>query len=464
LPSDGRSLWESINAASSPAGRLYGIDQRIPLADVANATSLGGRLEELREQSVVVLARDQLTAALALIELDGVARRMVLCPPDVKPEHLPAVMEDAEADACVIDQTGAFGPLNVPTVVRAGAELTRRELPLRRSRDTEWVLLTSGTTGVPKLVGHSFASLTSALPPSAGMSVEPLTWSTFYDIRRYGGLQVFLRGLHAGSLVLSDPAEAVSDFLARAAAAGVTHISGTPSHWRRALMSGAAPAITPHYVRLSGEIADQPILDSLRAAYPTATVAHAFASTEAGVAFEVRDGQAGFPAMLVGNPGPVELAVRDETLHIRSAGAAQRYLGSGAETLRGEDGFVDTGDRVEERAGRYYFMGRRGGVINVGGLKVHPEEVEAVINAHPWVRMSLVRARRNPITGAVVTAEVVVNDPSGALGPPPTAETLTREVTERCRRSLAPHKVPAMIRIVSTLEVSPSGKLVRPIA
>jgi hypothetical protein len=42
-------------------------------------------------------------------------------------------------------------------------------------------------------------------------------WSTFYDIRRYGGLQVFLRGVHAGSLVLSDPSEAVSDFLSRAA-------------------------------------------------------------------------------------------------------------------------------------------------------------------------------------------------------------------------------------------------------
>jgi acyl-CoA synthetase (AMP-forming)/AMP-acid ligase II len=41
---------------------------------------------------------------------------------------------------------------------------------------------------------------------------------------------------------------------------------------------------------------------------------------------------------------------------------------------------------------------------------------------------------------------------------------LTRELTDRCRRSLAPHKVPAMIRIVPALEVSPSGKLVRPLA
>ncbi|HEY2340515.1 MAG TPA: hypothetical protein VGH75_08300, partial [Steroidobacteraceae bacterium] len=144
MPSDGRSLWESITASGFPAGRLYGIAQRIPLADLANATSLGGRLEELRDESVVLLAWDQLTAALALIELDGVARRMVLCPPDVKPEHLPAIMQDAEAGACVIDQTGAFGSLSFPTVVRAGPELTERDLPRQRSRDTEWVLLTSG--------------------------------------------------------------------------------------------------------------------------------------------------------------------------------------------------------------------------------------------------------------------------------------------------------------------------------
>jgi acyl-coenzyme A synthetase/AMP-(fatty) acid ligase len=229
-------------------------------------------------------------------------------------------------------------------------------------------------------------------------------------------------------------------------------------------MSGATATIAPRYVRLSGEIADQGILDSLRNAYPQATVAHAFASTEAGVAFEVRDGRAGFPAGLIGKPGEVELRVAQETLQIRSPGTAQRYLGEGAEPLRGADGFVDTGDRVEESEGRYYFMGRRGGVINVGGLKVHPEEVEAVINAHPWVRMSLVRSRRNAITGAIVTAEVVMVPGGDARGTPPPTEVLTRELTERCRHSLAPHKVPAMIRIVPALEVSPSGKLVRPVA
>ena len=81
---------------------------------------------------------------------------------------------------------------------------------------------------------------------------------------------------------------------------------------------------------------------------------------------------------------------------------------SASEPLADKDGFVDTRDMVELRGDRYYFVGRRDGVINVGGLKVHPEEVEAVINRHPGVQMSLVKARKNPFTGAVVVADVVV--------------------------------------------------------
>ena len=162
-------------------------------------------------------------------------------------------------------------------------------------------------------------------------------------------------------------------------------------------------SLAPRYARLSGEIADQAVLDGLRAAYPQAIVAHAFASTEAGVAFEVRDGRAGFPAVAGRRRRGARRAAGgrgDPADPLRGHG--QRYLGGRCERSSGPDGFVDTGDRVEVREGRYYFMGRRGGVINVGGMKVHPEEVEAVINTHPWVRMSLVKARRNPITGAVV--------------------------------------------------------------
>ncbi len=463
-------LWECLAAVGgTPSGALHGEGALVRLADLARGSSLDGRLEEFRGRTVLIATHDQLAAALAIIELDGVARRIVLCPPGLAREHLPGVVAGSAADAWVRD---AAGPQPEGLAVSICVTLkppTRGPVTRRRSQETEWVLLTSGTTGAPKLVLHTLASLSSALVREQ-RPAEPLVWATFYDIRRYGGLQIYLRALRAGSLVLSSAGESPPQFLARAAAAGVTHISGTPSHWRSALMSGATARIEPRYVRLSGEIADQAILDNLRAAYPHARIAHAFATTEAGVGFEVSDGLAGFPASLAATASApiradaeadVQIEVVGDTLRIRSPGNAVRYLGEGAPPLKAREGFVDTGDRVELRDGRYYFVGRSGGVINVGGLKVYPEEVEAAINSHPWVRMSLVRARRSPITGALVAADVVLSDQAAGRDRPE-EEALRREILESCQRILAPYKVPAMIRFVPTLAVSAAGKLVRP--
>jgi acyl-coenzyme A synthetase/AMP-(fatty) acid ligase len=110
---------------------------------------------------------------------------------------------------------------------------------------------------------------------------------------------------------------------------------------------------------------------------------------------------------------------------------------------------------LELRGDRYHFAGRRGGIINVGGLKVHPEEVEAVINRHPQVRMSLVHPRKSPITGAIVVADVVLAQQSAS------SDGIRGEIMHLCRERLPQHKVPAMIRFVPALAVAESGKLVR---
>jgi acyl-coenzyme A synthetase/AMP-(fatty) acid ligase len=463
-------LWESTALTGAPfRGEFRGRDAAVSLAELAGGSIFGAALESLRGRSVLLATHEQLPTALALIELDGVARRMVLCTPDLTPQQLAGVAATAQADVIVVDadvDAAVSAALTAGSVSAAPYVAARRPVPespaRRASQSTEWILLTSGTTGTPKLVVHTLHSLGGSLPTQSS-SGSPSIWSTFYDIRRYGGLQIYLRAVLSGSpLVLSSPGEATVEFLARAAAAGVTHISGTPSHWRRALMSGEAGLLQPEYVRLSGEVADQAVLDHLRAVYPRARIAHAFASTEAGVAFDVNDGLAGFPTAFIDNPsGDIELKVVDHTLRIRSRRNAVRYLGDAPSLLMSDDGYVDTGDMVELEDGRYYFRGRMGGVINVGGLKVYPEEVESVLNADPRVRMSLVRARRNPITGAVVVADVVLASPANpAASDAP--DLVKNDLLDACRRTLAAHKVPAMLRFVPSLEFTAAGKLVRP--
>jgi len=462
MPQSSRtSLWSALSGFENLSGAvLWGAGASVGLSDLLRGSALGKRAEELRGRSVIITTKDQLTAALALIELDGVARRLVLCPPDLPLEHLSFVVDAAAADTIVSD-----GALPGQNTLRVGCfvSCTSTIVPAscdRKGTDepTEWILLTSGTTGRPKLVVHSLASLAGAID-ACSTSTRSVVWSTFYDIRRYGGLQIFLRAVLKGtSLVLSNAEEPTADFLARAGQRGVTHISGTPSHWRRALMSPAAHSISPQYVRLSGEIADQAILSHLQSVYSNARVAHAFASTEAGLAFEVNDGLAGFPASFIAGSGDVEMKVEDGTLRIRSGRTADRYLGELDKAVRGADGFVDTGDMIELRRDRFYFVGRRDGTINVGGLKVHPEEVEDVINRHPRVQMSLVRTRKNPITGAIVVADVVLRKAPDAAKP---TNNLQQEILELCRNALPQHKVPALIHIVPALTVDATGKLAR---
>jgi acyl-CoA synthetase (AMP-forming)/AMP-acid ligase II len=451
--------------------------QLVSLTDILERTCLADRLAELAGRSVMLAVADQLLSGVAMTELDGVARRMLLCPPDLNADHVQSLIEDADIDAVVTDHPEQWTAANVNLVVPVQPPMPAAARTLTQ-RATEWLMLTSGTSGVPKIVSHTLEGLTGAIvadsPVRRAFSSEVGTgsreenaseqkntsavWATFYDIRRYGGLQIFLRAIiGGGSMVLSQPGEALTDHVARLQRHGVTHISGTPSHWRKLLMSGSTAAFSPRYVRLSGEIADQAVLDGLAKAFPEASIGHAYASTEAGVGFAVNDGLEGFPAALLGSRDGVDMKVEDGSLRIRSTRTAHAYIGRKAAELTDGDGFVDTGDMVELRGDRYHFVGRRGGIINIGGLKVHPEEIEAVINRHAEVRMSRAKSRRSPITGAIVVADVVLADGQDQSN----AGEIRARILAGCKASLAPHKVPAVIKFVASLDITAAGKLAR---
>jgi acyl-coenzyme A synthetase/AMP-(fatty) acid ligase len=422
-----------------------------PLADFAWGAALSSHPSDLAGRSILLCIGDMAKTAAALIDLDGCARRIVLCPPGWDYAALAAAARDAEVDALAYDDERAMPPISVRDAVLCGLPLRPLHSPRVEAHETEWILPTSGTSGPPKLVVHTLRTLMGAITDA------PLQqWATFYDVRRYGGLQILLRALAGrGSLHLTGAGEDVGSALSRFAGAKITHISGTPSHWRNVLMSGKGHRIDPDYVRLSGEIADDAVLRALRTLYPRARIEHAYASTEAGVVFAVDDGKSGFPASWLECDEPIQMRIVDGALCVRSDRRALRFLGPTSLPIIDGDGFVDTGDQVEERDGRLHFVGRRGGVINVGGAKVHPEKVEAVLNAHAAVRASRVYGRKNPVTGSVVFAEVVLCDERAAHA------ECEREILAACRALLPRHMAPAGIRFVANLPITEGGKLFR---
>jgi acyl-CoA synthetase (AMP-forming)/AMP-acid ligase II len=209
-------------------------------------------------------------------------------------------------------------------------------------------------------------------------------------------------------------------------------------------------------VTLGGEAADQLILDLLASRFPKAAIRHIYASTEAGVGFSVSDRTAGFTAKFLDQPtAGVELRVRhpDGMLLLKPARVDQEFIGR-AEHLLGTDGWIETGDLVEQRGDRFHFLGRANGCINVGGQKVHPLSVEEIILGVPGVQAARVFGRRSPILGALVAAEVVVERGRDS-------NAVREEILRACKASLARFQVPAVVSFVEQFQLSPAGKLQR---
>jgi acyl-coenzyme A synthetase/AMP-(fatty) acid ligase len=90
-------------------------------------------------------------------------------------------------------------------------------------------------------------------------------------------------------------------------------------------------------------------------------------------------------------------------------------------------------------------------VVNVGGVKVAPEQVESVLRGHPDVLDAVVRSRRNPFSGYILVADVVVSPEASQEGLP-----------ARLRAHVASHlpsaHVPASVKVVPELATSVTGK------
>src|ERR1700749_1534082 len=111
----------------------------ISLTDILEHTCLSDRLGELSGRSVLMAVSDQLISGLVMTEIDGVARRMLLCPPDLNADHLQSLMDDADIDAVVTDHPERWRDSHVKLVVAARPPV-RAALQVRTERATEWLM------------------------------------------------------------------------------------------------------------------------------------------------------------------------------------------------------------------------------------------------------------------------------------------------------------------------------------
>lgn len=177
-------------------------------------------------------------------------------------------------------------------------------------------------------------------------------------------------------------------------------------------------------------------LKHLGAVFPGVQLKQTYGLSELGI-IPTKSRDSGSPWVKVGGAG-YETKVVDGVLWIRSESAMLGYLNWPSPL--DADGWFNTGDSVEVDGEWLRILGRRSEIINVGGEKVYPAEVEGVLHEVENIVDATVTGRANPVAGQVVCARVVLREPEPV-------DRVFRRIRSHCRNRLEPFKVPAAIEL-----------------
>ncbi|MFT3828379.1 MAG: fatty acid--CoA ligase family protein [Opitutaceae bacterium] len=319
-------------------------------------------------------------------------------------------------------------------------------LQLREQGRPGLILATGGTTGTPKLVLHDLAALLATVPVKQSVARRIMPLMRFDHI---GGLDMAWRALGSGHVLVEPPAELTPEPVAAAIAKHrVEVMPATPSflnlllaaeaHRRHALGS---LAIVPY----GAEPMPVGLLARLRSALPKVEFVQRFGTSETG-AVPVSESGAGL--VLGDDAAGFQWKIVEDELWVRSPAQALGYLAGEAGGL-GRDGWFRTGDLAERLPdGAVRVLGRREELINVGGEKVLPAEVENVLQSHPQVADCRVYPERNSLLGQVVAAEIVWR--GGETDPLAVKRALQEHAGERLPR----HKLPAIVKLVAAVSAT----------
>jgi acyl-CoA synthetase (AMP-forming)/AMP-acid ligase II len=269
-----------------------------------------------------------------------------------------------------------------------------------------------------------------------------------------GGIHTMLHTLaHGGSLVISEDRrpETIARVIERHR---VELLPATPTFLRMLLMSRVHERHDLSSLRLvtyGTEPMAASTLEALARAFPWVRFKQTYGLTELGV-LPTRSRSPGSLWLMVGGLG-CEARVVDGVLWLRSATAMLGYLD--APTPFDAEGWYNTQDAVEEDGPYIRVLGRTTDVINVGGQKVYPSEVESVLLEMDDVADATVWGEPNPVTGALVVARLT-------LARPESQASVERRIHAFCRGRLAPYKVPACVEIVDGEQHGPRFKKLRP--
>lgn len=311
-----------------------------------------------------------------------------------------------------------------------------------KESSTRLTFFTSGTTGIPKKVTHSLNNLLREV--RIGENYSEHFWGFGYNPTHIAGIQLLLQGLLNQNTMINLFGRrriSINYFLD---VFGVTNISATPSFFRM-LMPFEKDYSLLKKITLGGEKSTPELINKIKEYFPNAKVNNVYASTEFGSLFsscddffKIRESHLNFIKILDGRI-LVHKNLLGENIH--------------ANFLDNE--WYDTGDMIEfidESHTLFRIIGRSNELINVGGEKVNPSDVEAQLLLFEEIKECRVYGLNNSVLGKIVAADIVLYD---------NCIIEVVEIRKKLQSHLLNFKIPRKINIVEKLERGRTGKIAR---
>jgi acyl-CoA synthetase (AMP-forming)/AMP-acid ligase II len=295
------------------------------------------------------------------------------------------------------------------------------------------ILFSSGSSGTPKAILHDFDRIADKFRVQrAATRAIP-----FLMIDHFGGVNTVLAIVSSLGTVVTVADRSETAVCEAIALERVELLPAKPSFLTLMLASGIHRKLdltSLKRITYGTEVMPQSTLHRLKEAFPEVELQQTYGLSEVGV-LRSQSRPDGSLWVRVGGQG-FETEVRDGILWIRSQYAMLGYLN--APSNFDADGWFNTQDQVEVDGDYIRILGRVSDIINVGGQKVYPAEVEDVILALDNILDVAVMAEAHAMLGQIVVAKVVLETPESP-------EDLKRRIRAACRSALAAYKAPAKV-------------------
>ena len=311
------------------------------------------------------------------------------------------------------------------------------------------IFFSSGTTGEPKAALHNLDHLMKKFM-TQGRKIKMLTFLLF---DHEGGFNTIMHALSSGSMIATLRERSPEEVCNIIEKYKIELLPTSPTFLNMLIISRAYERYDLSSLRIISygtEPMPETTLKRLHEIFPDVKLKQTYGLSELGV-MSTKSENSESLWMKIGGDG-FEMKIVDGILYIRTQSAMLGYLN--APSPFDEDGWFNTKDRVEEKDGYIRILGRTTDLINVGGNKVYPNEVESVLLSFAGVKDAHVYGEANPITGMSVVADVSVDE-----------ENNNREFIKKLRRfcgeKLESFKRPTAICLKNENFASPRFKKIR---